>query len=57
MVGAFNEVLRSMGSQHTVTQSQADHLLQAIDSSSDGSIQKPEFFKMLKYLLDAPNDY
>ena len=42
-----------MGLGIRVGAAEASRLLSAVDQSEDGKIQKPEFFKMLKYLLDS----
>lgn len=40
-----------------ITHSQAARLLQQVDSSNDGKVQKPEFYQMLKFLLSGADDY
>lgn len=47
---AFNEILMKMGINSSLSQEEAVQLMNTIDKSKDGKVQKPEFFQCMKIL-------
>lgn len=49
----INDAFKSLGRQREVTQQEVKQFIGAIDKDSDGKINKPELFEILKQLISS----